>query len=260
MSKCFVIFKDMSINFKVNTKVGLQNQKINLPPGTSLITVCEKIAEIPEKYFSDLYDKDDDKNMFSRELISKDDVVMLKTISHSRMTQEIFDYLSTQSIEDAKSVNGTDAKFEIVFSAKASDVLTMSTRSVWTSCQNWLNPDNESYSYKAINSAISKYVAIIYATNNKDFRKRGEQMLARSVVLLLQNERTNKPAIFLERAYGEFGGSKYFYDKFKQSLKDHFAGTGIEILEDRPSGDYFFPLESSGQPYFDTWMRTEKAD
>ena len=30
MSKCFVIFKDMSINFKVNTKAGLQNQKINL--------------------------------------------------------------------------------------------------------------------------------------------------------------------------------------------------------------------------------------
>ena len=244
MSKCFVLPKTIKMEFKVPSKEGgTKIKKIQFPTGTSLITICSTISKIPSTIFSEIPITTDSK-VFEQ----------LSNISNIPDIKEAFDYLSTKSIEDEKNLSDPQASYEIVFSAKASDVLTMSTRSVWTSCQNFLNEENARYSHHVISSSISKYVAIIYATNNKDFRKRGEQMLARSAVFLLQQKNTGKPVIYIESPYSGTGTQEYFYDKFIKSLRKNFGSDhGIPIEWGAPPKDCFFPYTlEEGHPYFDS--------
>lgn len=86
----------------------------------------------------------------------------------------------------------------IVFSTDPVDILTMSSRSGWTSCQNIFG--DSILRGKAVATALMKNVGIIYITNQKDFSGRGEEMLYRSLVRVLRTEDYDD-IIFIDKVY-----------------------------------------------------------
>lgn len=86
----------------------------------------------------------------------------------------------------------------IVFSTDPVDILTMSSRSGWTSCQDIFS--NNTMRGKAIAAALMKNVGIIYITNQKDFSGRGEEMIFRSLVRVLRTKDYDD-VIFIDKVY-----------------------------------------------------------
>ena len=93
---------------------------------------------------------------------------------------------------------------EIVFTTKNKDILGMSSRSDWNSCQDlrpgsaWLDKmDN----LGTIGSCVSKNIGIIYITDGSDFEGRGERIIYRSVVWIVKSLETNNDVLFVQKAY-----------------------------------------------------------
>jgi hypothetical protein len=150
-----------------------------------------------------------------------------------------------KELEKKKSQN-----FEIVFSKQPSDLLSMSIRSDWVSCQNLLR-EQTSYNYKAIYSAVSPYVGIIYVTNKIPYKERGEEMVARALVFYLEHKNSDQAALTLGNVYTNFYPG-YFDDLFRDSLRKH---TDLPIISyNEASNNYYFPTEAKDTkeaPYFD---------
>ncbi len=147
--------------------------------------------------------------------------------------------LTDQKSEDSAPIG------EIVFSKQPSDLLSMSIRADWTSCQNLLRHGDEitSTNYKAINAAISPYCAVIYLTNKEDFNKKGEYMLARSLVILLESNEGGEPILHIGKVYTNSTQGDKIRDLFVESLQKrspiNVDSGGLESLA--YSGKYSFP-------------------
>jgi hypothetical protein len=89
---------------------------------------------------------------------------------------------------------------EIVFSSTGQkglwDIATMSMRGV-SSCQRWGNAKHRS---KVIGTMLDPYAGVLYLTSNSN-TKYGSKMIKRSVVRLIINKTTKKPALLIERVY-----------------------------------------------------------
>jgi len=85
----------------------------------------------------------------------------------------------------------------VVFSTDPTDILTMSSRSNWTSCQDIFG-DNILRG-KAVGSALMKNIGIIYLTNKRNFKERGEEMLFRALVRNIKLD--DEHIIFVDKIY-----------------------------------------------------------
>lgn len=96
----------------------------------------------------------------------------------------------------------TASKLSIVFSSQYKDIVEMSVRSEWGSCQDFtergLYPQE---SRSAIGSCLSKYIGIVYITNEKDYQGRGERMIYRSVVYLLTTQNMDEYVAVISTVY-----------------------------------------------------------
>lgn len=116
---------------------------------------------------------------------------------------------------------------EIVFTTKTIDILGMSSRSNWKSCQDlrpgstWLG---QGYNLGTLGSCVSKNIGIIYITDGSDFEGRGERMLARSSVWIVKNIITDDDIIFIQKTYPD--NSAVIKDEFKRSLENQL---GVEV-------------------------------
>lgn len=143
-------------------------------------------------------------------------------------------------------------KYEVVFTTKYQDVLGMSSRSEWTSCQN-IRPGADwkydpYYALGVLGSCISKYVGIIYLTDGSDYEGRGERMFFRCTVWLVRNEE-GTDVIWLQTMY------PYSYEEirnlFIQTLKEQTGMTVASSYEGLKRYYEKFP-EGSHTPYDDT--------
>lgn len=172
---------------------------------------------------------------------------------YKKLTQTHFNMIKTMS----------NPQLDLVFSTRPEDLLSMSIRSEWTSCQDLIRKNKNSNNVRAIFSAISPYVGIIYLTNKTDYYKRGEEMLGRALVLFLENEEGGPPIIFLSKIYSTAAHSK-IEKIFKKSLSEK---TSLQIISGDtesllgPGSEYYFPSEFAEEeknPYFDYTIKTKK--
>lgn len=106
-----------------------------------------------------------------------------------------------QEFKDFSRTNIGGKKQKLVFSSYGDngvwDIATMSMRGI-SSCQSW----GTSNSKGLIGSIASKYVAVMYlASGDQEVPGYGSKMLNRSVVRLVINDRTKKPALIIDRMY-----------------------------------------------------------
>lgn len=101
----------------------------------------------------------------------------------------------------------TDAKYFVVFTTKCEDILGMSARSEWTSCQD-IRPSkvnskefNPGWAKRVVGSAKSKNVGIVYLTDGSDYDGRGERMLYRCTVHLYKDITNNQDILWIHRMY-----------------------------------------------------------
>jgi len=83
----------------------------------------------------------------------------------------------------------------IVFSTDPNDILLMSSRSTWQSCQDIFG--SSIIRGSSIGTALMKNVGIIYLTNEKDFKNRGEEMLFRSLVRIVKGRKSSSRINFI---------------------------------------------------------------
>lgn len=145
-------------------------------------------------------------------------------------------------------------EFDVVFSTNCEDIVGMSARSDWTSCQN-IAPGGSSRTdlgRGVLGSFQSKYIGVIYITDRSNHNGRGEKMLYRSVVYLTKSIKDhNKYAFIMARTYPVgCGGSGQAHNIFKKHLSQNI---GIPVME--YSETYGLETEDlSYQPYFDTHL------
>ncbi len=89
----------------------------------------------------------------------------------------------------------------IVHSTDPTDLLMMSSRSLWTSCQNLYDTTSETR-FKAISAAFDEDVSVIYLTNGTDFKGRGEEFSARAIVQKVFSKYDGSEALLITNVYG----------------------------------------------------------
>lgn len=139
-----------------------------------------------------------------------------------------------------------DSKKTVVFSTKYEDILGISSRSTWSSCQD-IRPgaDWTSHALGVLGSATSKYIGTIYITNEKDFDGRGERMFYRCLVYLMKDEKTEEPALMISIAYPD--NNPIIKSIFISYLKKY---VGIETFAE-PLGYKMVGEVFKHKPYFD---------
>lgn len=146
----------------------------------------------------------------------------------------------------------------IVFSTDPVDILTMSSRSGWTSCQNIFG--DSILRGKAVATALMKNVGIIYITNQKDFSGRGEEMLYRSLVRVLRTEDFDD-VIFIDKVYPDdnFDIKQLFLD----TLSKHSENKVIDVNDFSDYQNLFIDPDNHqaklSSPYYD-YDELYKAD
>ncbi len=174
-----------------------------------------------------------------------------KKTGREHLTDDQKAYVSVVEFNSSKSEN-----VQVVFSTDARDVLSMSSRSDWVSCQNLLVPKNQN-NRMAVDTALNPNSGIIYLTKGDDFEGRGEKMIARCLVFLVFNKR-RQPALFLGAAYSnsEQGSSQntYLREVFTEVIKKH---TSLPYVEE---GEGYTLDISSGEPYMDSGFQVETED
>lgn len=219
------------LKYEENVKGKNFIKTINVPNNTSLITACRMFINFCERLTKSNIDSP------------------LKNISSLPEFNKLTYLLNTKN-------NKNDSNYEIVFSKNPKDLLSMSIRSDWTSCQNLLRKEDEN-NVKAIFSAISPYVGIIYITNNKNYQERGEQMIARAIVFYLENEDGTQSAIKIDNIYSNYNNADQFFLKiFKESLQKH---SNLKII-DNTENFYFPSLFEDKNPYFNSPIKIKKIN
>ena len=211
-----------TIKTKIKTKTGEEKEvtkTINIPAGTSLIKTAKIIEKVCETYAHP-----------NSKIIKLDPTGSAEFAMYSKRGMEKYTY-------------------SVVFSTKPQDILAMSSRGLFTSCQNLFGDRN--YNEKAIYSAISRYAGIIYLTNNQDYKGRGEQIVARAAVFFVVSTDGNKiPHIGLSKIYKSAGNEYDLKDLFSTILQEESPLPVVNLMESRVN--YEFPYEGRDMtPYFD---------
>lgn len=123
--------------------------------------------------------------------------------------------------------NIPNKEYSVVFSSDgpegAWDILTMSMRSEWHSCQRW----EGEYPRCLIGSVLSKFVGVLYLTsgvmssaNDKNGNRNnlGTKMMRRCVVRYAIDADDNKPCIMIDKMYPDF--DRTIMDAFMSTLKE----------------------------------------
>ena len=229
--KCFKTFKtieDIVCKYVDLIKVGTPEEKevtktINIPAGTSIAKAAKVIEKVLETLYNKKYDLDP-------------------------TTLNSFNMYSKRQIEDVNH----KSKFSVVFSTDAQEILAMSSRGLFNSCQN-LFPGSTPLNERAIYSAISRYTGIIYITNNRNFQGRGDQIIARALVFYVEdsNDPNLSPHIGLSLVYMSAGDYQAFRKFFFDVLTEH---SPLPVVDLMASPDiYYFPNQEKLKkyPYFD---------
>lgn len=224
---------------EVRINVGKNNY--HYPAGSFIPKVAETIAKIYEELKGSPLSSGLPKNLLTlRNLKSYKDLEYLGSDKYRKQIEE-----------------KSKLKFEVVFSTAASDLLSMSIRGNWTSCQN-LMKDKTEHNPKAIYSSISPYVGIIYLTSKMPYQERGEEMIARSLVFYVEHKQNKTPALTIGKVYSNFY-TNVFYEKFEKLLKER---SRIPVISyDDAVDNYYFPTENidpSMNPYFDPPSKGKK--
>lgn len=212
--------------FDAGPAIGIVRKHLVIPAGTNIINACRLLS-----------------NYFTKST-GKTPNTPLRNITELE-TFKAIDFLVSKKFKTSLEKKSQDPEFEIVFSKHARDLLSMSIRSDWTSCQNLLK-DQDTLNTQAIYAATSKYTGIIYLTNKKQYEGRGEEMIARSLVFYVINDSGNGAITFGEMQ-SNFDTTS-IQEMFKSALKKH---TSLPIIEDTTG--YYFPVESDfifERPYF----------
>lgn len=139
----------------------------------------------------------------------------------------------------------TNTEYSVVFSTDYKDILTMSSRSEWTSCQD-VRPDSIKDEQKnlrdaLIGSVIEPSVGIMYITNNKDYKGIGERMLFRSAVWIVTNRKTGEDALSIQQIYPM--SSQDITKIFKEKLQKHINIKVLSYNENYDDYETNFSLE-----------------
>ena len=199
-------------------------KKINLPVGTSINKVLKAFEKIIETYL---------KTKFDLEITTKN-FVSFKDYSFRSKTAQ--------------------TPYSIVFSTDPQEILGMSSRSsLWSSCQNLIDHRRNQNNEKAVYSALSKYVGIIYLTSNEDYENRGSEMLSRALVFYLEPSdadfQLKAPVVAISHIYGMLPRDKAF-DLFFNALSQH-SPLPVKSV-DECVGDYYLPQDLKNTPYMDS--------
>jgi hypothetical protein len=162
--------------------------------------------------------------------------------------------------KDFSKVNVADKKYQIVFSATGEDgfwdISTISMRGI-TSCQSWTAEQSKGL----IGTLATKYAGVIYLTSGTKFGNLGDKMLYRAIVRFIVSNKTNKPAIMLDKMYPE--DNHKIITSFINALQKrsqievkHYLKVStseyyipdekhLEILKDneKPYMDYYIPIK-----------------
>lgn len=113
--------------------------------------------------------------------------------------------------------------YEIVFSSNYKDILGMSSRSEWTSCQTIIKDTNIriGLAKSVIGSCVSKGIGIIYLTDGSDYEGRGERMYYRSAVWVIKNSKNNEEILLLPHMYPRY--DERISNMFKSAMERHLA-------------------------------------
>lgn len=215
----------ISDGFEVATPKGMFKKVLKYEKNINLVSICRVLMSDFKKYF----DIDPDSSFDN-----------LKDISTLDSYKELSYFVSKFRVDQKQK---SEQQFEIVFSKQPSDLLSMSIRSDWTSCQNLLK-DKSNNNVKAIYSAISPYVGIIYLTNKNPYKDRGEEMIARSLVFYLESEKGDEgdpPILYIGKVYSNYD-KEYIKNKFLFSLQRH-TSLIVESDEKTYYGKYYFPFD-----------------
>jgi hypothetical protein len=170
----------LSKSLKLNKKISYTSKTIRKDKkGNTLPFLMFKInSESTLKQVMDAY------KSFIKNIAPSVDSSQLNFISNKKRSDMTY---NEQIYADVvMSLSQKSQILDVVFSIDPKDILGMSSRSDWTSCQNAITDKNQ-YNRRVVDSCINPNVGIIYLTNNKDFNGRGEKMVARSQVFLLDN-------------------------------------------------------------------------
>lgn len=164
------------------------------------------------------------------------------------------------SFKDFSSKNVPSLKYKIRFSSDGAegawDIATMSMRGI-QSCQSW---DTGGHSSHVVGSVADPFTGILYLTSGAKFNDYGSKMIRRCIVRFVVNERTQTPAILLERMYPSM--EKSALDSFKTFLKEK-TDNKFEVLysDGAARNNYYVPmskiiskLPTHQQPYRDSGM------
>lgn len=142
-----------------------------------------------------------------------------------------------------------------VFSSNPIEVLSMSSRSEWFSCQELFNGQAKEM---AINSALNDYVGIVYLTNYKKYLDRANTIIARCLVFYVENDQGDGiivigPVYTSEQYYHHY---LEFFNIFKNFISS-LTGRQIYTCGEYSNG-YVLPdksiLNSKSMPYLDRIM------
>lgn len=189
---------------------------INFKSGESLYKSFQMFAEFFEKFTGQI------------DLLS---IQKMKDITKLQSYKNCQFFVSDTFLQDA--TKKASEKLYIVFSKDPKDIMAMSARSKWTSCQNILK-EKSLTNTRALYSTTSPYVGIIYLTNGQDFQNHGEEMIARSQIFYVKDKNKNG-AIFIGNIYTNFN-TNVIMNKFTESLKKH---SSLPVTTD--ASDYYFP-------------------
>lgn len=157
---------------------------------------------------------------------------------------------------------------DIVFTTKYQDILGMSSRSTWDSCQDirpkskWVGEDE---AFGTLGSCFSEYCGIIFLTDRSDYEGRGERMLYRSAVYLLKHLKEDSYGIIVSKIYPKFDpNASYVRQLFEEYLSKNLNLPIVPVNKSTPDAvggyverhvkDYGFIMEHerAKTPYMDT--------
>lgn len=145
---------------------------------------------------------------------------------------------------------------QIVFTTKVNDILGMSSRSEWNSCQD-LRPGStwhkERHNLGLLGSCISKNIGIIYLTDATDFEGRGEKMIYRATIWIVRDAIEKKDVLFIQQVYPE--NSVIVGEIFKKILQEklQMPATLSKYNLFKYIENFKFNEEKE-QPYSDNWL------
>jgi hypothetical protein len=163
-----------------------------------------------------------------------------------------FDKIDNKAAWDKR--NNKEDNAYVVFTTDYKDILGMSSRSTWTSCQD-LRPEKEKkvprLYQNVVGSAFEPQVGMIYLTDGKD-TKYGENIIARSMVWIVVNKTNKEEVLSLQRIYPSYNNT--IANIFKEALEKNIGmkiisfdeGIDPENYITNFSAEYLLPYDDVG--------------